>query len=398
MVDLLFLAVALVAYALAVLLMTSGRRGRRKPTHRPMTVILVALGSAFVFLAPGSQEVLSRILPSLGRLLSNVCTLVAAFSFLNLMLYVAHPADEVRARVRPRLVALLVALAVMVTAFLLSDPPEGLGLFRYHEQPMLAVYPLVYAAYLGAAVGDVFWLCMRSIRYSRRYLRIGLAVMAIGCTLGVAYLVHKVVLIVDELVAGTIAEPRCAGPFATVDCTFAVGMPALAVLGIILGAAVPAVGPRLESAVLWPSRWRAFRRLHPLWRALHDAFPEIALTSPQAVEGRIPRRDMDFRLYRRVIEIRDGLLLLHPYRDPAATAGHRARASETGLTDTDLDAAVEAAGIALALRRRAEGIAVVEGVVPAEAGPEHDLGGETAWLTRVSRAFAREAASVEPAR
>ncbi|MGH3777066.1 MAG: DUF6545 domain-containing protein [Pseudonocardiaceae bacterium] len=48
------------------------------------------------------------------------------------------------------------------------------------------------------------------------------------------------------------------------------------------------------------------------------------------------------RLYRRVIAIRDGLLALQPYRDPADT---RQQAAAAGLTDRRRAAAIEAADI-----------------------------------------------------
>ncbi|KAA2255219.1 hypothetical protein F0L68_28775 [Solihabitans fulvus] len=391
MVNALFYFVALVAFALVGLVLRRRQHGRRKPTQLPMVLILAALGAAFFFLAPASQAVESRIVPSLGRLLSNICTLVAAYGFLTLMLHVSHPPEQIRSRSRWRLLALVVALAVMAVMFLASHPPSGTGVFTglYRSQPTLAVYTMVYSAYLGVAVVDVAWLGFRSVRHVRGYLRVGMVIVSVGCLLALGYVTQKVLSILTELFGGGAAEQLCAGPFSTVGCTFSVGMPALSVLAIIVGAAVPPLGPRIEAAVRWPARLRAHRRLRPLWEALYDAVPEIALTSPQAVQGSVPRRDMEFRLYRRVIEISDGLLVLRPYRDPEATPAHRERAERAGLTGRDLAAAVEAADVDTALRRRRAGVPAVDEATPVESPPESDLVAETAWLTLVSSALVR---------
>jgi hypothetical protein len=92
--------------------------------------------------------------------------------------------------------------------------------------------------------------------------------------------------------------------------------------------------------------------------------------------------DVQLRLYRRVIEIRDGMLVLRDYL-PAGTLA-RAR----GYVG-DNPALIEACGIALALERHRSGAA------PTEHGdPWASIGGEVAdevaWLSAVSAAFRRK--------
>ena len=78
--------------------------------------------------------------------------------------------------------------------------------------------------------------------------------------------------------------------------------------------------------LLWPvlAEWplvrhvaalRTYRQLYPLWRSYYEAEPSIALDgataeSPFAAAG---LRDIEPRLYRRVIEIRDGMLAVRRY-------------------------------------------------------------------------------------
>jgi len=98
------------------------------------------------------------------------------------------------------------------------------------------------------------------------------------------------------------------------------------------------------------------------------------------------------RLYRRVIEIRDGLLALHPYREDGVAAAARERARAAGLTGQQLEAAVEAAAVAAALRSRASGRAPASAVVTVAGGA--DLASDTVFLSRVARAYRKHHATV----
>jgi hypothetical protein len=392
-VSALFLSTGFLAFLIAGYRGVLRARGRRKPTEIPLIVVTIALGLAFVFLAPATQALESALVPSLGRLLSNVCTLVAAFGWLHLMLYISHPAEQVRAKMRTRLIALLIAITVMAVMFFASSPPTGAGIFTglYRSQPTLAVYTLVYASYLGSAMVDLALLALRSLRGARAWLRLGMILIAAGCLLAIGYLIEKVIRVISELVTGSAAEPYCSSAFATVGCTFAVGMPALAVLLMTLGSTVPTLGPRLEQLVLGLQHRRSLRRLRPLWETLHEALPDIALITPDYPPSSTLPGEISERLYHRVVAIRDGLLALQPYRYPADTREHRDQADAATLTDRRHAAAIEATNIRTALHRRRHNMpprGCPPGVNPA-IHPS-DLDSEVRWLTEVSDAFARD--------
>jgi hypothetical protein len=392
-VSALFLSTGLVAFLIAGYRGVLRARGQRKPTEVPLIVIATALGLAFVFLAPATQALESELAPSLGRLLSNVCTLIAAFGCLHLMLYVSHPAEQVPAKVRVRLITLLLAVGVMAVMFFTSSPPTGTGIFTglYRSQPTLAVYVLVYASYLGSAVIDLAALALRSVRGARTWLRMGMIMIAAGCVLAAGYLIEKVIGVVSELITASTAESYCTSAFATVGCTFAVGMPALAVLLIILGTTLPTVGPRLEYLIRGFWHRRSLRRLRPLWETLHEALPDIALATPDRLPSPSPPDEISERLYRRVIAIRDGLLALQPYRDPADTREHRDQADAAGLTDRRRAAAIEAADIRAALYRRRHDLLPRGYSADGSAATYHDdLTSELRWFTQVSEAIARD--------
>jgi len=136
-----------------------------------------------------------------------------------------------------------------------------------------------------------------------------------------------------------------------------------------------ALGPAGRRARVVLADYRSLLALRPLWTAMRDAFPEVILFSPRrAVVEMAGVDDVQLRLYRRVIEIRDGMLALRPYLRGV-------------LPDTP---EAEAAAIAQALRRRASGVTPA-GDSPgfATVGPE--MADEVAWLSRVSRAYRRGA-------
>ena len=133
------------------------------------------------------------------------------------------------------------------------------------------------------------------------------------------------------------------------------------------------------------ARW-FLQQLSPLHVALLDAVPEAA-ARPCAVG----RPDAGLRLYRQVIEIRDAMLALRPYRDPRVVSAAEVAARAAGLGTDALAASVEATVLAAAVAAKSAGSAefAQPGEVWQPAAISADLRGEAAWLAKVSRAFAR---------
>ncbi|WP_030226864.1 MAB_1171c family putative transporter [Actinoalloteichus caeruleus] len=404
MVTALFLTVSLlVSLAAAFRAVRNLRRGPGgNPGRWALVGVLGSLGFAFLVLAPATQAVLAGIYPNIGRLLSNLGTLAAAFSAVMLLLYLAHPPEEARRRAPRRFLVFAVAELALLVLFLAADIPESRGLFGeyYSTHPTLAGYVLVYSAYLGAVLVDLAWLGLRYSNATGGSLRIGLRVLAVGCVLGLSYVAEKLYSTTRAALEGpeTGSESYCVTPFDNFGCAMSVGMPAASVLVMTVGLLLPAVAPIINRLVRAPGEWRAYRELRPLWAALYEAVPEIALTSPDAVKGDYGRRDVGMRLYRRVIEIRDGVLALRPYRDPSVAEQVGGAGRAAGLTGEDLAATVEAAVISAAIAGARSGRPVDPGggdSASPDPGPETalppDLASETAFLRRVSVAFVSSA-------
>jgi hypothetical protein len=139
----------------------------------------------------------------------------------------------------------------------------------------------------------------------------------------------------------------------------------------------------------------AFAALYPLWRDLATVAPATGGDHRKTswVSGGVAVRDVRYRLYRRVIDIRDGFLKLRPYLAPTAVEAERARGPAVDLTGHKLRADVEAAAVAAAIRASHRG-RPAQSQSPGEGGRMPggaNLASETEWLLAVAARYRRHA-------
>lgn len=239
----------------------------------------------------------------------------------------------------------------------------------FPQSPWVMEYCVVYAVAQLPSFAVIASLCLRDARQTHdRVLRAGLGSIVAGIVAAACYIVSKTVVAISARADFTFPAGR--------EFLLSKALPTAAHLLVLVGVGLPAL-------VDWARRCRQYRWLGPLWHALYQAEPSIALDPPALFPTRM-------RLYRRVIEIRDGLLALHAYRSPEVTEVARRSAAEAGLRGGRLEAAAEAAAVTAALRARTEGVER-EGVEPlpprtAVAGGE-DLGSDTEFLSQVARVY-----------
>ncbi len=312
MIDILFVGVGLFALFAGI---WRAVRARRTGAGAGLAVSLIALGAAFCFLSNRAQQFESELYPSLGRLLSNLATMVAAYGIGLTVAEISGTRDRGR---RTRLVALGVALTVLVVMFFsTSGLPRGIGLFDelYRTHPTLVVYVFTYTVYLGFAVLDIGFVAAVTIRASGGALRAGLALLLLASAFAVAYLGGKVAGTIRALQAEHPVKALCRGPFSTLPCALDVGFPAVSVLLIVVGLTIPAV-PGLAAS---RRDARTLRLLRPLRAHLTRRFPEIARIDPAGSS----RRE---RLLTAMSETNDGLILAGATPDLApATAARLVR-------------------------------------------------------------------------
>lgn len=326
----LFVSVAaLVAFGAAFRKLTSVvRRRTLTPGSAALCLSLFCVGLASALWTP----VLETALPvGVAARLRVAATVVALFCALLTTVYIGHRiACRLATLTRHLLTAAPVLVLLVVLATVLPIAPAG----RLDE------FDLVAACYTLVATTE---LALRLAGYARAACRrpavLGLWTMTVACIATEVYALSVVGTMVAMWVTRTAYPCHAAeSPLCGLRLGSAVAGPTLTSLALLLS--VLATG----DAMLRRSRRdrELCRRLEPLWETLVAAIPEIALTSPTAVHGGPAPWQTDARLYRRWVEIRDALLLLHHYRhrewrcrtpdQEAAAITHALRAHRTGWT------------------------------------------------------------------
>jgi hypothetical protein len=324
-------------------------------------------------------------IPNVARPLGHFSMLMVVSATWALMLSLSNPDGQWR-KSPWRTWWLLATVAAMTVAFALADTPENNVRFAsdYGDTPWVMEYWLIYLSYLLPVYGVLFRLTRRYAQLSgRRSLRVGLHVITVGIVISAIYHVHKAfyfaALRFHWDYPAWLREP--VDKYATV----------ISMVLVLGGLTLPSWTWRV---VTWLRQYRTYHRLGPLWRSLHAATPEIALSTAGFIESHLPR-DLGLRLYRRVIEIRDGRLALTTYLDSEVAVRARDAAATAGLTGQRAEAYVEAVTLAEALRAKRDGRTSATPSTEIRGGD--DLTEDTEFLTEVANAF-RTVRAGDPAR
>lgn len=388
-----FAGLAAFAYRLPALL-----RHHRDPGLVALCTYFLCSGTSFlVDLDPLRLRIANALdYPNITTVMTQGAVVVLTAAQQVVLVHWSHPPEEARPRAARRIVAFGAAGAVLVALFFLLSTPTRQSraettLLLNMDNPRYAGYLCLY---LGiCAVGQVETVRL-SVRYARianrAWLRRGMWTVTAGAGLILVYCTVRYVEI-----AGTHLGHDMAAwdPLSWISGS-------TGSLLALLGWTMPSFGPRLGGLRRWVANYRAYQRLRPLWWALYRAVPAIALTPPSSrLADLVPGRNLEYRLYRRVIEIRDAQLALRPAGGTAALQDVR------HPSGTAPSAVEEARRLAAALEARRRPRPPHQGGPPAPVtvgGPDGaaarptsppqwrgDLLTEIAWLVEVARAFRR---------
>lgn len=306
-------AMVLFATALAWRIYQTSRAPRVLPNWAITVTIACVAGS---FLA--QQKVISDWLDELtgkgaGRLVNNIMLAFGACALLIVFLGSALGPRRPR-RVLFELLPLAAAITLMFVAMALT-PVEARGLAL---SPKLVHEPGVALFYLGAGLYLIYsliactWWIFRYIRTADRNLRTGLKLSAAGLLCLSAGSVFRALYIVIAWAFG---------PSVRILLTVAVPLVILGIVLFLAGITYPGVRARFAALQRRRQHLRHHERLTPLWTVLAGVYPNIVLRStPRGRWDRWRPRTVHRHYYRRVIEIRDGLVQLSPYLDTDLTA------------------------------------------------------------------------------
>lgn len=321
----------------------------RAPEDLPLRALAACVVSAtltFTVNLPPLKPLLDAAGAGVRSLAVNVGTMAAAYFLLAFFTYsVRGPAARraVRLQAVPLAAGVLVAFAAWALAppAVRADPAQTANGANPHA-----------TVFVVAVLGYMAYAHSQSLRWSVAYvraagtarLRRGLVVIIVAiCAFLVADATKSLLAVLQ---AATDLPRGVVSVLNAVDLT-GVGVGALA---FVVGVSFVAVTGMLASLPLWRAHRRYYRQLEPLWTAMDRAFPHHVLGRVPATSWR--RRfgagSTHYRFYRRVVEIRDGLVQLAPYYDT----------SSTGVADRE--EARWAAVIRDALRAKEAGSPVVE--------------------------------------
>ncbi|WP_327256049.1 MAB_1171c family putative transporter [Streptomyces sp. NBC_01244] len=350
------------------------RRGRDQPLMRAVCTLLV-VGSLAMFLsAPPTIAAVNRLTGIDNFSAPLVYSTLTAFSASCIVL-VLHwgggPTPGVRRATRITVVAYGAVVVTIVFLFARGDAPvERLrDLDTYYAntpwmREMIALYLAAHAVG-STALTLLCWKWLRRVDPALRALRTGLALLMSGMVLDVGYLVAKWAAV----------GARWSGrDWDGLSTDLAPPLASAAALLVGTGFIVPLVG----GSAAW-QELSQYRRLRPLWKALHGFAASSVMTVPLAWWSPV-----GIRLIHRESVIDDGLLALASWFDPAVRSEAYEAALAQGRCERGAALVADAAVLAAACRRRAASGRAEPGPGSGPAEPCR-LGGRP--LTELAREF-----------
>lgn len=261
--------------------------------------------------------------------------------------YWTLPPEKARNRSRLCLVGGVAVILILGGLFLLLTPagrasPQDFTADYLHTGVYQAYLTLYMSAYtVGEAVFAVgCWKAAR--RTHETAIARGLQIAGVGAVATLGYSAVRFAGVVAA-VAG-LKPPSPAVQNVAWIC--ADGGTALTHIGFLIPTLVVYVVPRV---LAWGRAYRDYRSLAPLWEALHQAVPTIALQPVRADSVWLRIWEPTWHLYRRSVEIRDGQWALQHWLEESVRDEADGRHRAAGLTGSELAFAVTAEQIRAAL-------------------------------------------------
>jgi hypothetical protein len=379
MADLGYYVAGVIAILAAIVKLLQARGRPHAPGPFYQGGMLLCLGLSAVVLAPTTLRLGAQVepTPNLTRLLGNALSAGAVFCTLGMLAYAHRQAEVARRGMRSQvwLLAITVtSMAVLLVSARTSFTVDFVNVYGSH--PLIVAYELVFLAYSTWGLIGILQLIHLVARDARdRFMRAGMRVLAAGAVVGLCWVLWKFSVTLFKAIT---SRP------ATLEGEVSSLLAVIAVILVALGTTMSVWGPRVAHPLKWFRTRRVYRRIEPLWSAVHEAVPEVEFQHPGA--------GMEFLLYHRIVEIRDSNLALRRYFHPDVPQWVRTSARDSGISNQiDVAVLVEAASLSAALEahRAGQPLHSDRSVIDAPHELDADIDVEARWLTRVADAFVR---------
>ncbi|MFF7971959.1 MAB_1171c family putative transporter [Streptomyces sp. NPDC007905] len=372
-----FVIAALSSYAALLYRLCQARRSWRDNAYRALLITLLFQCLTFTMGAVAMTSDSFLGVGNLAILVMHVSAVSFCVSAQIILLRWAAAEDETVRRTRYWLMAGFAFNAVLVGLFFAADGParQASDFNTGSGDGLVLTYLLVFIVSQAVPCVTIFRQCGPYARMAANAsLRQALRLLSVAAVVLFLYCLARTVNILTAASGIDIGDWQvAAGIFS-----------AAGIVILSLSLTISSWWPSAAKLVEWSGSYRSYRSLYPLWRDLYESFPDIALEPPGTSVSGVS--DLDYRLHRRVIEIRDGWRDLRPYIDRAPRS---VVPQGPGTNEESRQAFAEAAQIRQAL------LAKHAGTIPddnKDSGDfeDRDTGNftaEVAWLTKVARAY-----------
>ncbi|MFD0886023.1 MAB_1171c family putative transporter [Streptosporangium algeriense] len=383
-------ALSVVAVVVFAILTVKVIQVRRAPEDLPLRAVTAGVSCLFlsVFVnLPAVRTALDGVQIGAPKLFVNLITLLGTYFVLAFFFYSIYGRKAIR-RMRRERILLLLTCGVLVAAWFIAPPTvrEAPADLRNGYNLQARIFLVTALAYMTYTLARALKLVKKYTRTAAgRHVRLGMRIFHASLHLLIAGAVLKVVVLLLQGLDVTVGSSLLQIPNTGYLLLVGIG-----IAGFTLGLGYPLVAGMILEVPVRARHRELYRQLEPLWRVLHEEFPDLSLTAGRPSRWReILRRPRVHRgYYRRVIEIRDGLVLLAPYYDREVARRARTAGAEEGLSESDLESFVQAALIVDALKARAAGTRPGEADLISPGGG-HDLDSDAEWLISLSKRVRR---------
>ncbi|MFI9755786.1 MAB_1171c family putative transporter [Streptomyces collinus] len=345
-----------ISFAVAVLgflcLLRDVPNRRRDPASIALASVFLLSALSFLFSVTPMWQYLDSVLGTvnLSVPLAQGCVVALIASQQVVLTYWGSPPDVALWRARAWLGAGFAVIAGLLVLFALLTPssqrPTDFTLYYAHDDAYAAYLTLYVTAY---TLGELFLAraCWRLARRgTRNSVRVGLQVVALGAAITLGYSAVRIGNVIAGVFNASLAQWE--------NLAWICG-DAGAVLTLI-GWLVPTISDQAQNIQYRIKQHLRYHGLRPLWLAFHREAPEIALPIDRMDPAQRRRfRGIALKLYRRVIEIRDGRFVIRQYLHAGIRERSEAHHKAEGLQGEKLNAAVTADQILAGISARAAG-------------------------------------------
>ncbi|MET9604196.1 MAB_1171c family putative transporter [Streptomyces sp. NPDC006512] len=371
-----FVIAALSSYAALLYRLCQVRRSWRDSAYRTLVITLLLQCLTFTMgaVAMGGGSFLG--VGNLAILLMHVFAVAFCVSAQIILLRWATETEEAARKARYWLITGVALSVLLIVLFFVADGP-GRSAEDFNSgsgQPLVLTYLLVFIVSQAVPCVTIFRQCGPYARMTgKASLRQALRMLSVAAVILFLYCVCRTVNIL------TGASGIDIGAWQLASNVFS----ALGIFTLSLSLTISSWEASTAKLVEWARSYRSYRALYPLWRDLYESSPDIVLEPA----GSASVSDLNYRLHRRVIEIRDGWRDLRPYID--RTAGDGGEAVGAGASEEHRQAFTEAAQIKRALQAKRSGTVPVDNQDAGDfdARDTDNFSAEVAWLTQVASVY-----------